>query len=231
MTTSLTSRIRRAVTVLRRPTRTDYWTIKFWERHYRAGGRSGEGSYGRLAEFKAEVMKRLIAEHEVESVIELGCGDGNQLAMIDYPRYSGFDVSPAAVNRCRDRFSADPSKKFHVYVPGAELGATAEMAVSLDVVYHLIEDDLYDRYMRDLFASATDLVVIYSSDEERPSEWPEVRHRNFSRWVEQEAQGWELVNRIGQRYPYVQGQADTSWSDFFVYRMAANSHATYATEH
>ena len=223
MTTSLTSRIRRAVTVLRRPMRTDFWTIKFWERHYRVGGKSGEGSYGRLAEFKADVMKHLLAEHDVESVIELGCGDGNQVGMIDYPRYAGFDVSPAAINRCRDRFSADPGKEFHVYVPGAPLGATAEMAVSLDVVYHLIEDDLYDQYMRDLFAAADKMVVIYSSDEERPSVWPEVRHRRFSGWVEQKAPTWELAERIGQRYPYVEGQPDTSWSDFFVYRVTDTS--------
>lgn len=219
MTTSLSSRIRRAVTVLRRPTRTDYWTIKFWERHYRVGGKSGEGSYGRLAAFKADVIKSLIAEYDVSSVVELGCGDGNQLALIDYPDYIGFDVSPAAVNRCRDRFSADPTKEFHVYVPGADLGAKADMAVSLDVIYHLIEDDLYHRYMRDLFNSAEQMVVIYSSDEERPSQWPEVRHRRFSDWVEQQAPDWRLVSRIDQRYPFVEGQSDTSWSDFFVFRV------------
>ncbi|MEE8492202.1 MAG: hypothetical protein V3S60_11205 [Acidimicrobiia bacterium] len=225
MTTSLTSRIRRVVTVLRRPMKTDYWTIRFWERHYRTGGKSGEGSYGRLAEFKARVIKDILAEHEVESVVELGCGDGNQLAMIDYPRYVGLDVSPAAINRCRDRFSADPGKEFHVYVPGAKLGAAAEMAVSLDVIYHLIEDDLYDRYMRDLFGAATKLVVIYSSDEERSSQWPEVRHRRFSDWVAREAPGWRLAERIDQVYPYVAGEHETSWSDFFVYLRSGDSAA------
>ena len=225
MTTRLTSRIRRAVIVLRRQMKTDYWTIRFWERHYRAGGKSGEGSYGRLAEFKAEVIKDILAEYEVESVVELGCGDGNQLAMIDYPRYVGFDVSPAAINRCRDRFSADPGKEFHVYVPGAKLGADAEMAVSLDVIYHLIEDELYDQYMRDLFGAASKAVVIYSSDDERPSEWPEVRHRRFSDWVAQEAPDWRLADRIDQRYPYLAGEHGTSWSDFFVYQRSRVSAA------
>ena len=218
MTTRLTSRIRRAVTVLRRPIKTDYWTIKFWERHYRVGGRSGEGSYGRLGEFKADIMKSLLVEHETSSVVELGCGDGNQLALVDYPRYCGLDVSPAAINRCRHRFSADPTKEFRVYVPGAELGVIGDMAVSLDVIYHLIEDQLYDLYMRDLFASAQRTVVIYSSDVERPSDWPEVRHRRFSQWVAREMPQWQLTSRIDQRYPYVEGEPDTSWCDFFVYQ-------------
>lgn len=203
--------------VLQGSTRTDYWTIKFWENHYRVGGRSGEGSYGRLADFKAEVMKRLIVEHAVESALELGCGDGNQLALIDYPRYDGFDVSPAAINRCRDRFAADPTKEFHIYVPGAKLDVRADMAVSLDVIYHLIEDELFDQHMQDLFASAERLVVIYSSDEERPSEWPEVRHRRFSTWVAHEAPEWALSERVDQRYPFVVGEPETSWSNFYVY--------------
>ncbi len=205
------------MTGLRRPMKSDYWTIRFWERHYRTGGKSGEGSSGRLAEFKAEVMKDLIAEHRVESVVELGCGDGDQLAMIDYPRYQGFDVSPAAINRCRARFAADPTKEFHVYVPGAELEIKADMAVSLDVIYHLIEDDLYEQYMRDLFGSAQRIVVIYSSDQERTSTWPEVRHRRFSDWVADKAPQWYLVSRIDQRYPYREGEPATSWSDFYVF--------------
>lgn len=206
------------MTSLRRPLKADYWTIRFWERHYRAGGKSGDGSYGRLAEFKADVIKGLLADYEVETVIELGCGDGNQLAMIDYPRYQGFDVSPAAINRCRDRFSADPTKEFHVYLPGAELGITADMTVSLDVIYHLIEDELFEQYMVDLFASAESLVVIYSSDMEKPSEWPEVRHRRFSDWIADHAPEWSLVRQIDQRYPHGAGEKHTSWSDFYVYQ-------------
>ena len=92
---------------------------RFWERLYSEGGTSGTGSVGRLARFKAEVIQRLLAEHSVASVAELGCGDGRQLALIEYPDYTGLDVAPAAVELCRARFGDDPRKRFVLYEPRA----------------------------------------------------------------------------------------------------------------
>ena len=71
----------------------------YWESRYAKGGSSGVGSYGRFAEFKAEVLNRFVATHSVQSVIEFGCGDGNQLALASYPWYLGYDVSATAVAR------------------------------------------------------------------------------------------------------------------------------------
>ncbi|MGD9858413.1 MAG: hypothetical protein AB7U20_26025 [Planctomycetaceae bacterium] len=53
----------------------------YWVRRYRKGRNSGGGSYGRLAEFKAQVLNDLVREHRIQTVIEFGCGDGNQLAL------------------------------------------------------------------------------------------------------------------------------------------------------
>src|SRR5437899_4317923 len=62
------------------------------------GGRanSGLGSYDKLAEFKAEVLNGFVKENTIKSVIEYGCGDGNQLKFAEYPSYLGFDVSVKA---------------------------------------------------------------------------------------------------------------------------------------
>jgi hypothetical protein len=66
----------------------------YWERRYAEGGDSGHGSYGRFAEFKAEVLNRFVAEQRIESIVEFGCGDGNQLTLASYPdaerRYRAF---------------------------------------------------------------------------------------------------------------------------------------------
>ena len=61
-------------------------TINYWEDRYRTGHDSGAGSSGRLAAFKAEFLNGLVADHNVSSVIEFGCGDGRQLALAEYPR-------------------------------------------------------------------------------------------------------------------------------------------------
>ncbi len=189
---------------------------EFWERLYRGGGTSGTGSVGRLAEFKAEVITRILAEREIESVVELGCGDGDQLALVDYPDYLGLDIAPAAVERCRERFAGDPRKRFAVYEPAASI-PQADLALSLDVIYHLLEEQTYERYMRDLFASARRFVLVYSRDTDEKSPWDEVSHHRFTAWVNEHEPGWELVERVPQRHPYAEGVPDTSWSDFYLY--------------
>lgn len=189
----------------------------FWESLYERGGISGTGSRGRLAQFKAEIMNGILATHDIQSVIELGCGDGQQVSLIDYPDYLGLDTSATAVEMCRARFADDPTRRFRSYVSGEDIPETADMTVSLDVVYHLLEDETYLRYMSDLFGAAARLVVVYSSDTEEPSEWPEVRHRHFTKWVEEHEPAWRLHERIPNRFPYVAGDPTTSWADFFVY--------------
>lgn len=69
------------------------WSSEYWERRYAAGHNSGAGSYGALAEFKADVINRFVARNSVQTVIEFGCGDGAQLELADYRHYVGYDVS------------------------------------------------------------------------------------------------------------------------------------------
>ncbi len=74
-------------------------SASFWERNYQRGGTSGGGSYGELACGKADFLNAFVREHAVESVIEFGCGDGNQLSLAQYPSYIGLDVSRSAIER------------------------------------------------------------------------------------------------------------------------------------
>ncbi|MDR2439202.1 MAG: class I SAM-dependent methyltransferase [Planctomycetaceae bacterium] len=77
---------------------------RYWDNRYCQGGNSGAGSYGRLAEFKAEILNKFVTENNINSVIEFGCGDGNQLMLANYPYYIGVDVSPKAIEICRELF-------------------------------------------------------------------------------------------------------------------------------
>jgi hypothetical protein len=56
-------------------------SITWWEKRYISGGNSGQGSYGVLAEFKAETVNQFVGEFEVKSLVEFGCGDGSQLSL------------------------------------------------------------------------------------------------------------------------------------------------------
>jgi len=84
----------------------------YWRQRYKAGGTSGAGSYHKLAKFKAEVLNAFVKEHGIRTIIEYGCGDGNQLSLSEYPSYIGFDVSQKAIEICRGIFCNDKTKRF-----------------------------------------------------------------------------------------------------------------------
>lgn len=114
----------------------------YWERRYQLGCDSGAGSYNRLALFKADVINAFVKENNIVSVIEWGCGDGNQLNYAQYPQYTGIDVSVKAVEMCKKIFNTDNSKQFYCNIsellPLKAIGGGYELALSLDVIYHLL---------------------------------------------------------------------------------------------
>ncbi len=170
----------------------------YWEDRYATGGDSGAGSYGRQAQWKAEVVNGWVGAHGVRSVVDLGCGDGSQLSLADYPRYLGLDVSPSAVARCVERFADDPDKSFLAYDPAALLDNAGwlrgDLALSMEVLFHLVEPEVFEAYLTQLFASADRFVAICARDAELPG-GPHERYRPFTPWVADHAPGWELIER------------------------------------
>lgn len=188
----------------------------YWETRYRQGGSSGSGSYGRLARFKADTINCFVEEQEITSLVEFGCGDGAQLALAKYPHYTGFDVSRHVVDLCQRKFAGDESKQFYDLQDGQSDTIKADMALSLDVVYHLVEDGIYDAYMRRLARAAERFICIYSSNAALPGHVPHIRHRRFTDWFENSAPEWTVAGKIRNAFPYDPEDPDeTSWADFY----------------
>lgn len=189
----------------------------YWQDRYSTGGTSGAGSYGRLARFKADVLNAFVEEQGIDTVLELGCGDGNQLSLAAYPQYLGVDVSPTAISLSRQRCGDDDTKRFCL-LPELE-DARADLTLSLDVIYHLVEDNVFEAHMQLLFSAARRFVIIYSSDADVPvsAEAPHVRHRCFSTWVAINAPAWRLRERIENRFPFDGDGERSSRADFYVY--------------
>jgi len=188
----------------------------YWKQRYDDGGNSGPGSYGHLAEFKNSILNRFVGDYQVQSVIEFGCGDGNQLRNARYPHYLGFDISEKAVALCHHLFVEDATKLFRLMDDYA--GETAELSLSLDVIFHLVEDAVFASYMRRLFAAAERYVIIYSSNsDDNAGAADHVRHRCFTDWVDEHARDWALLQRIPNPYPYRGDFTRESFADFYVY--------------
>ncbi|MEH6535821.1 MAG: glycosyltransferase [Psychroserpens sp.] len=191
----------------------------YWEQRYSNDMNSGSGSYGRLAQFKAEVLNDFVLNNVVQTVIEFGCGDGNQLSLASYPSYKGLDVSLKAIEICKSRFKNDLTKDF--YHLGNEFlkTAKADLVLSLDVLYHLVEDEVFENYMDQLFKSSNKYVIIYSSNYDEVLT-DHVKCRKFTDWINKNvSKHWSLIDRLNNKYAFHEKDPEnTSMSDFYIYK-------------
>ena len=194
---------------------TPFDSAAYWERRYGAGGASGTGSEGRLAGFKAGFVNAFMRHNGVASLLDLGCGDGRQAALLDVANYVGVDVSPTTIARCRRRFAGDPRRRFQLADAPLQ---PAELALSMDILFHLVEDTVFDTYLDRLFGSATRYVLVYASNVDLAWPVPHVRHRAFTPLVAARFPDWRLAAHIPNLFPYDPARPDeTSFADFFVY--------------
>ena len=185
---------------------------RYWETRYANKGNSGTGSYDKVAEFKAKVLNEFVAANEIKTVAEFGFGDGNQLSLAKYPQYYGFDVSPSIWQATRKKFEADPTKNFFVYESGTNLAGTgfaADLVISLDVIYHLVEDQVFDQYMHSIFSVSGRYVVVFSPNFYKYGA-AHVKFRRFVPWVKEHFPEFQLVGSLANPLP---GEA----ADFFFF--------------
>lgn len=202
-------------------TSTDYWV-----KRYEGGGHSGDGSRGRLAEFKAEFLNAFVVEKKIASVLEMGCGDGQQLRLSMYPRYIGLDVAPNALENALRVCAGKDDYSFFLYHPTAFRDAsglmTSDLGLSLDVIYHLTEEPVFESYMNALFSMSDRYVVCYTRDssdlvDDFPS-YKHIRQWPVQMWVECNQPEWKFANRVPNPYPFDSNDPrNTSISDFYVF--------------
>jgi hypothetical protein len=180
------------------------------------GANSGSGSYDNLAKFKAKVLNKFVKENKIKTVIEFGVGDGNQLIQARYPKYTGFDVSETAIKMCKELFKGDKTKAF--YALDKFKSQKAELTMSLDVLFHLVERKVFEQHIQDLFDASTKFVVIYAADSDDYQTAVHVKSRKFSDYIKKNMTDWKLVKHIPNEYPYDPSNPEhTTWADFFIY--------------
>ena len=188
---------------------------EYWDARYKNGGNSGAGSYSNLAAYKAGFINKFVLANSIQTVIEFGSGDGNQLKLANYNSYLGFDVSEEALFICRNKFFEDKSKVFKNV--SDYVSQQADLSMSLDVIYHLVEDSVFESYMKKLFNASKKWVIIYSSNYDGSGS-AHVRHRQFIDWIATNGHDFSLVVTEKNPFPYSDADPDhTSLADFYIF--------------
>lgn len=189
----------------------------YWRNRYKLGGDSGAGSGGAAAAYKADILNVFVATHAVGDVMEFGCGDGRQLELAAYPAYLGLDISADAVAWCRERFSSDDSKRFMLLDDYS--GETADLTLSLDVLFHLVEDEVYFDYLDRLFAAGRRFVIVYATSVDvSVKTFRHVRHRPVEADIASRFAGFERMRDAEARLPQPVEHGEGGSTRFFIYR-------------
>lgn len=161
--------------------------IKYWQNlHEKHRTRLSAVGYAGLGEgfnresyrlLRLPAVQRLITRHQLKprSLLEAGVGVGayaslwHELGVVDWV---GLDISSVAVEDLQKRF---PHGEFHVTDitrPGTALeGKAFDVVVAIDVLYHIVEDDLFERALRWLASRTRNGGCFICSDVFTDSPW------------------------------------------------------------
>jgi cyclopropane fatty-acyl-phospholipid synthase-like methyltransferase len=186
---------------------------EYWEQRYADGRDSGPGSRGEYRQFKADFLNTFVEENNIDSVLEFGCGDGIQVELAEYPSYTGLEISESAIQACSQRFAHDEDKSFFLYDPPNFInrGAfEADLVLSLELVFHLVDDAIFEKTMHDMFGASDRYVIIFSSNHNEQTPELHVRHRRFTEYVEENFPDFDLIEKVENEY-------EERVSDFYIY--------------
>ena len=194
---------------------------KYWNDRYTKGGTSGSGSYNKLAQFKADIINNFIEKNQIKSLVDYGVGDGNQLKLINTENliYTGIDVSEIIISKCKEEFKDDKTKIF-IHSNNIDNELKADLVLSCDVIYHLIEEQVYKEYMEILFSMSKKYVIIYAKNEDI-NHAIHVKFRKFSNYIESNLPEWQLIKHIPNKFQQLilgKNNDKTSPSDFYIYK-------------
>jgi SAM-dependent methyltransferase len=193
---------------------------EYWENRYRNGGDSGHGSQGNLAGFKTEVINNIIEKFQIKRVVEWGCGDGRLCGTYKAEEYFGLDVSDYVIEKNKEKYADRiPQKMRFMTYDGSKIEVGKyDLSLSLDVIYHLIDEGMFEDYMYNLFNSSSNIVVIYSIDNDNLLGAAHIKYRKHTGFIEREFKEFDLIKVIDNMYPTNKFGAGGSDCSFFVYQ-------------
>ena len=102
---------------------------------------SGFGSLPQFTTGYREFLQNFIAEHDIKTIADVGCGDWQFSRLMDFSKvqYTGYDVASKVVARNQELYSTD-NIKFVLYDGDFERVAPADLLICKDVLQHLPND-------------------------------------------------------------------------------------------
>lgn len=164
--------------------------IAYWNQRYQDGGNAGSGSYGTRSKVKATVFNVFVSANNIQSVCDFGVGDGHQWSLFtDQVRYIGLETSDFIVTKLRETDFVKKNPNFSVELfdgtasnVGSVLSSPVDLTMSMDVIYNLVDDEMFHEHMTGLWNWSNRYILIYSSNKDL-TVGGRMRHRMWTKWL------------------------------------------------
>lgn len=114
---------------------------------------AGPGSRGYAAIYKNALVKQVTIQHDIRSIVDIGCGDLCWLdqKILKHCSYLGLDISTIAIDKAR---AAYPSLQFAAFdVTAQPVGFHSDLVVSFDVLIHQVDIQLFEAGLGNILAA------------------------------------------------------------------------------
>ncbi len=170
----------------------DFWNGIYDNNKYGWWGntsKSGEGSEGRMAEFKKNLVSSIVEKYDIKSILDFGCGDYNWMQKVtgDY-QYTGIDIVSSLVDS-HNRMYGKHNRRF-IYGNTAneyfhtdfikQYGTTFDIGVLFDILGHQLWSEINTSL--DFILNKLDIKYLLVSNEKNsnPYYWKQKITRNES---------------------------------------------------
>lgn len=203
---------------------------RYWERRHRHAGESlegvglqGLGPTGNAEDYEEKwrqirhILKDLAADKSA-SLLDAGCGIGwfsSRAADMGF-NVEGVDFSAEAIRTARQ--NVGPAVQWHVSeLADFQSGRSYEIVMCIDVLFHIVDDRVWDESVRNLGALASDYLLIQEELTDQRKPLADFSRTHLRRRVKQDyldaLQGFELA----AHHQYLLPAQETS-KDILVFR-------------
>ncbi|MDG6222976.1 MAG: class I SAM-dependent methyltransferase [Candidatus Bathyarchaeota archaeon] len=132
--------------------------LSYWERRYKQGGTSGEGSVDESRDWKWKIIDEEV--NIVENVVDVGCGDLTFWLGRDCKNYTGIDISETILKKNK---ATRPQWKFiHSSSDRFIENLKAPIVFCFDMLFHIMDEDSFVKTVDNVCRYSSKYLFIYT---------------------------------------------------------------------
>jgi len=193
-----------------------YWADRYLHTNFQNS--SGNGRLKFRLSYKAKMLNKIFKTYEITKVADFGCGDGLLASKLKITKYYGIEINSEIVDNLKNKFLGKNEFEFSTKFE-SQWRNKIDASISVDVIFHLIEEDVYQKYMNELFFADAKYVVIraYNHKSQGTGRNSHILHREFLNTIKKYFPNYNLVNVSSPRRRHIY-LSDSDKNQFFVFK-------------